>query len=251
MTFYFAYVGNKRNELKYIENILPDMTNIHIIVEPFGGSVVFSRYLFDKYHDKKYMIYDIDDDLVYFCNEFYKNDNNIINKSKELIQNTKTKDDFLKIINSIDRNKEDFLEKYLYYKTCYDLRAGLYPLKKGFPTYKGLLKNKDKINEFFMRNKYIKQDFKQTLEQYKNNKDSLIFIDPPYVNSKGNNCYNQSSIEWEYIYDFMNECKCKVILVVNDDFFMKIAFKKYKVFSYEKKYEMSKMTTKHNIFYNY
>ena len=48
MDFYFPWFGNKRKELdKFI--LLVNIDKYDTIVEPFGGSLSFSRYIFDKY----------------------------------------------------------------------------------------------------------------------------------------------------------------------------------------------------------
>ena len=58
MTFYFSYAGNKRNELKYIEELI-NLDLYDNIVEPFGGSCSFSRYIYEKDNSKKFYISDI------------------------------------------------------------------------------------------------------------------------------------------------------------------------------------------------
>lgn len=71
MDFYFPWFGNKRKELdKFIGLINVDKYDT--IVEPFGGSLSFSRYIFDS-----------DDKLTRFCNSFYKQKEEVIDAVKK------------------------------------------------------------------------------------------------------------------------------------------------------------------------
>lgn len=82
MDFYFPWFGNKRKELdKFIGLINVDKYDT--IVEPFGGSLSFSRYIFDKYPNKKLLISDSDDKLTRFCNSFYKQKEEVIDAVKK------------------------------------------------------------------------------------------------------------------------------------------------------------------------
>jgi hypothetical protein len=49
--FFFSYVGNKREEVEHIYNLL-DLNNINTIVEPFCGSCAVSYYIWSQNKDK-------------------------------------------------------------------------------------------------------------------------------------------------------------------------------------------------------
>lgn len=57
---------------------------------------------------------------------------------------------------------------------------------------------------------------------------------------------------WADIYDLIRNSKCKVILLVNDNFFMLQVFKDFLYKSYDKKYQNhNARKTTHNIFCNF
>jgi len=251
MTFYFAYSGNKKDELKEILKN-QSVEQFKKIIEPFGGSIAFSRNIFSKYPDKEYIISDNDKQLIYFCNNFYKNDDEIINEALKKIDEIKeTKEKYNNYIhNEPTKETKEWIIWYLLYRTYYSLRLGLYPIKRSPPNYTQLKKVKKEINNFFEKNHYNYDDYKNVINKYKNDEDALIFLDPPYINS--DNCfYNEPQIDWEFLMNFFNDCKCKFILVVNNDFFMKLAFKKWFKYEYSKIYLMSKKEVKHCVFSNY
>lgn len=260
MNFYFPYSGSKRNEIKNIIELI-NLDLYDTIIEPFGGSVAFSRYLFNINKNKKYIICDINDELIFFCNNFYKNKINVIEDCKKKVIECDNKikyDEYIK--NSINIDNKDFLIYYLFKRKNYSIRVGLYPdNKKKIKLYK--YDEKTKLCDIFFENVHYEiQDYKITMEKYKNNSKSLIFIDPPYINSC-NELYCNQNIKknelnkvmeniWKYIYDFFNECKCNFIMIVNDNFFMKILFNKWFYKEYSKKYESTKKEVKHCIYTN-
>ena len=63
--FFYPYVGNKREEVEHIYNLL-DLNNIDTIVEPFCGSCAVSYYLWTQNKDKKYkyILNDLDGNLI-------------------------------------------------------------------------------------------------------------------------------------------------------------------------------------------
>lgn len=254
MEFYFSHLGNKRKELDYIFKFV-DISKYSIIVEPFGGTCVFSRkyYEMTKKNNKKvkFIINDNDKDLSFFCNNFYKNDDKIINDALEEIKKINNdKNKYLEFIkNKPLLNDDKFLKWYLIYRTYYTLRHGMFPNERKPPKYINLKKNKKEINEFFKNTFYNNDDFKKHLEKYKNNEKALIFLDPPYIESC-NDLYKNPTIDWEYLYNFFNSCKCRFIMVVNYNFFMRLAFKDYYKEIYGKKYEMSKRNDTHAIYSN-
>jgi 16S rRNA G966 N2-methylase RsmD len=269
-TFYFPYSGNKRNELIYLNDLLEDV-DYKKIVEPFGGSCAFSIDQYSKNNNLECYISDINKELTMFCNNFYKFDLLIINNTLEDIAKIKNKEEYndhilkIKKYNNVDETKEDevlnFCSGLLFYKTYYYKRPGLYPIEGRAPQYKNLLKNKERLNLFYKKFKYVNQDFKIYMEMFKDDENALIFLDPPYVASDNSAYTNEAGFNkidirktfqecWGYLHNYFENCKCKFILVVNDNFFMDIAFKKYYYKSYDKLYQQSKYNCKHNIYTN-
>lgn len=259
--FYFSYPGNKRNEIKNLDNLLNNVKYTKV-VEPFGGSCAFSISEYLKNKELEIYISDIDDELTSFCNNFYKHDEMIMNNVLNFVSNIKNKEEYdrfyKKFCNKIDQsNIVDFCSYYLFKRTCYDIRHGLYYSNKKI-TLNSLKKNKDYLNEFFKNHTYNCVDYKTIFEQFKNDEDSLLFLDPPYINS---NCdlyygFNNQHINveelWESIYHLLDTCKCKVILIVNNNFFMRKTFEKWLYTSYDKKYgNHNSKKTIHNVFCNF
>ena len=243
MTFYFAYAGNKRKELEEINKYV-DLTRYDTIIEPFGGTCSLSRYLYEKDRTKKYLISDNNIHLINFCNNFRKDSDTIINDTLAKMETITTKDEYNTYIRS---NDKDDLIYYLIRATWYSLRPGLYSERR--PKYKDLKKNSVNINEFFENNEYLYKDYKEQLELYKNDERSLIFLDPPYIVSC-NDLYDCPTIDWEYLYNWTKSCKCKFIIIVNDNIFMQLLFKEFMKESNIKTYQMTKKKVKHNIYSN-
>ena len=61
-----------------------------------------------------------------------------------------------------------------------------------FPTTKKIISNpkSDKWIDFFNISKITYHDWKEIMEEYKDNEKAFIYLDPPYLNSFNNN-YNQ------------------------------------------------------------
>jgi hypothetical protein len=256
--FYFAYAGNKRSEIKEYQNLLNSI-KYKTVVEPFGGSCAFSISEYNKNKNINICISDIDTELILFCNEFYKYDDKIIKNVLDIIKNISSKSDYdifykKSISKILAENIEDFLTYYLFKKVCYRIRPGLYYMND-IPKLKNVIKYKDELNIFFKNNKYIESNYKLIFDKYKDDEEALIFLDPPYINSDcsfydkfDSNFFNNL---WEDIYNLLENGKCKIILVVNDNFFMKKCYNKWFYNCYYKRYShhTAKQTT-HNIFTN-
>ena len=118
-TFYFSYAGNKRNEIKNFTELI-DIDLYDKFIEPFGGTLAFSRYIYKLNPNKKFYVSDINKELIYFCNNFYKDNENILNKTKEIVNNIKNKEEFNNYYNKKTTiNDDDFLTYYLFKKTYF------------------------------------------------------------------------------------------------------------------------------------
>ena len=254
MDFYIPFQGNKRKEIKEFINYF-NIDDYDNIIEPFGGSLAFSRYVYNIIDiDKKlkYYISDLNVELIYFCNNFYKDKENIINETIKDINNINNKVDYdiyFKNIKNI--NDDDFLKYYLFKNKYYLIRPGLYPTNKRKPKFKDYNKKTLSTDEFFKNNEYKLLDFKIQLDKFKDDERSFLFLDPPYINSD-NSFYKfkDGTNLWEYLYNYLNSCKCKFLLIVNDDIFMKLTFKNFYKGEYKKTYENTKNKCNHIIFSN-
>jgi len=256
--FYFSYAGNKRAELKELDDLLSNI-KYKKVVEPFGGSLAFTIDQYYKNKDLQFFPSDIDNELTLFCNNFYKYDNDVIKNVLEIIKNISNKEEYdiiykKSILNIKDENINDFLKYYLFKKTAYAIHPGLYYLNRP-PKLSNVLKFKDKLNEFFKNNTYINSHYKYIFERFKDDEDALLFLDPPYVNSECSfyDKFDDTDFSnlWEDICNMLENAKCKIILIVNDNYFMKKCYNKWFYKNYEKKYcYQSSRKTSHNIFTN-
>ncbi len=62
--FIFPYAGNKRNEFKYLNNVIDDIDNYDTIIEPFCGSSAISFNMWLKYPNKNFILNDNDKELI-------------------------------------------------------------------------------------------------------------------------------------------------------------------------------------------
>jgi site-specific DNA-adenine methylase len=259
--FIISYPGNKRNEVQNVEFIhdIKNLKNIKTICEPFAGTAAFSYYLSTLYPKKfKYILNDIDSNLI----ELYKTI-----KNEELIQiindemNIKI-NNFNKYDNDKDRGeyyktiiKEKTFISWLFLHKIYNIRPGFYPLivrvkqvKKfdltEFPIY-NFIKNEDV--------EILNGDGIKLLKDNINNKSFLYFIDPPYL-CVANQFYDFYNCN---IYEYFNEndikkFKSKLILILENNWIIKLLFKKYISTgkTYAKTYQKSKNKTEHIIIMN-
>jgi hypothetical protein len=132
--FFYPYVGNKREEVEHIYNLL-DLNNINTIVEPFCGSCAVSYYIWSQNKDKnyKYILNDLDSNLINLLksirNGEYKDIENEVNKMREEIleyQNNmiEAKTIYLKHV------KSGKLSGYILGHKYYKLRSFCFPLNE-------------------------------------------------------------------------------------------------------------------------
>lgn len=260
MNFYFSYTGNKRTEFKYIEKYLKE-TDYKTFVEPFCGSCSTSllNYYKNNKKDIQYVLNDIDKIHMSFL-ESVKKDGNInkyIDFCNEHIKDI-TKDKHNKIILKYKENKDDLL-LHFYYNKVYSFRKGMYDDRRK----RNLLElNKfDKLNNFFCLDtvKLFNIDFMEIMEKYKDDEKAFLYFDPPYLDSFNSfyvgyekrdyeniknlklKCKDQTKMYID-IFNFLEECKCSVIMIINGNAINKHIFKKYTVETYLKSYSYTHKT---------
>ena len=241
--FMIPYFGNKRKEVELIYNEIKDKINdIEFIVEPFCGSCALSYYISLK-HPNKYT--------------YILNDNNhqlieLINISKDEAKMSKFKDDLLKIYDNVYNDKKKYLEvvkkakegdyiSFVFINKYYQIRPGIFPTEDR--RSKSSLENIDKCNflNFIRTEKTLtsNKDAVEIYDLYKNNNNTLIFLDPPYLQTC-NDFYLDSSINiYEYLfYNNIKKEKALICLCINDIWITKLLFKDIiNTKSYDKTYE--------------
>lgn len=252
--FYYSYYGNKRTEYKYIKNLVEN-TNFKLFVEPFCGtcSTSYNVFLFNK--DIKFHINDSDKMHIRFLEDIKLNGHA---KYFNLVREMDISPEFHKHMIENYKKYPNNLLFYFYYNKVYDIRKGLYPARgikfkemKSYIIYDSLFKI-SKITDL---------DYMEILEIYRDNKDALLYLDPPYFDScnvtysqynKNNNTNYVTDNTGIYIniINFMRSCKCYFIMIINDNAIMRYIFKDFIVMDYNKMYSQTKKKTKHIIISN-
>lgn len=246
--FIIPYSGNKREEVEILyDNIKDKINKIDYIIEPYCGSCAMSYYISLKHPNKyKYILNDNNKFLIELLNIMKDENkyNDFINKINNIISLIIDKESYKKY-----SDKECF-EGWFIGNKIYNIRPFLYPQGK-------------KINQIakqapiidFLRNEDItilNQDGNELYNEYKNNKKTLILLDPPYMMTN-NTFYKQPTFE---IYETLStdnimKLKSKICLMLNDNYINRLIFKKCKLIDYDKKYQTTKKDIKHILISNF
>lgn len=252
--FFIPYAGNKRTEVEELyKSIEHKINDIKTIIEPFCGSCAFSYYIWTKHPELpiKYILNDNNKFIIELMkiskneNEFNKLSNSLI----KLHEETDSKEKY----NAIFKKSNDDLISYIYVNKIYSIRAGLYPTNKVFkPECWDNFKNA-KIVEF-LRNTDVELsniDALEVYEKYKNDKKSLIFLDPPYLSCE-NRWYKSPTVNiYEYLHENdIDKQKAMIVLCLENIWIIKLLFNKKKSITYDKLYQTSKKKTEHIIILN-
>jgi DNA adenine methylase len=222
--------GGKSRELK---RIIPLVPKYDTYIEPFlGGGALFFELM-----PQTAIINDINPTLMNFW-YLVKND---VNYLKTYIKNTQdTAEYYYQLRNEFNNknlSKKDMACAFYYFnRTGFN---GLWRVNsKG--EYNVAYDNINKrdlnilMNECIENSKVLEKatlysdDFRNIIEKYKNDDNAFIFLDPPYLNCK--NMYTKSQeFLWiyEYIMNYLEECKCKVMLITKADDILIDMFKNF------------------------
>lgn len=276
--FPIKYLGNKRTEFKEIIKYV-DLNGVKTIVEPFAGTAYVSYKISTLYPKQfKYHINDLNDMTYQFyetfkdknkCEEINKNVNKYINEYNTILE--KISDEDMKNYKSFEL-KEYYKNKLNSYKENKDLSIFIFINKasRGFnvPNFRKVaIFDITKYGIYqFINNEDVtitKLDGVEIVDEYKDNKEALIFCDPPYLLSANdfymNSYKNKRDTEKKIflnIYQYfninnINEMKAKLLIVVEDSWIIDLLFKDYQRFKYDKIYQINKTKTKHTIIINY
>lgn len=249
--FFIPYYGNKRQEVEKIYDIIKaKLVNVDYIIEPFCGSAALSYYI-SLLHPGKY--------------RYVLNDNNeILVELYKLAQDEekwdKYIDDVIVLYNTIN-TKEDYQrivkmntkEGYMIKHKIYAIRPGLFPAGKIYG--KDYLDNMKKapILDFLRRENVIItcDDAIKIVNVYKEHEKSLLFLDPPYIDSDNTWYKAPTTNVYEYLYDNdISKMKSYIVLCLQNNWIIKLLFKGKNNITYDKRYETTHKSTTHIIIDN-
>lgn len=171
------------------------------------------------------------------------------NDINKLIQGINNKEEYLKIV------KEKNLYGWFIKNKIYYIRPGLYPINKNYKNKLILLSNYGIYNFFKDENiTFYCDDGLDIYKKYKNDKENLIFLDPPYM-SLCNSFYKSSITSiYEYLYNnnIQND-KAKIFIILENSWIIKLLYNNNdnKFITYDKKYRnQDKKKTTHIIVTN-
>lgn len=261
--FIIDYKGNKRNEYKYLEPFL-DFKGIKNIIEPFCGSSAISFQIWLKNPHLNFYLSDINTNLIniyYLLKEYDINE--IIDNLNVLKRKYNKPEHYKKFVKSLDENDIHPLH-YIYLRKI----AGRFRDFAGTMNYRHHNNKTDfkpptetqlKFIDFIKSPNVhiIKADWFVLFNKYKNNKNSIIILDPPYINSdnsfynsKDKNIYDDSVYRYFYK-NKITSFKSNIFVILelikeNNDIFGEENIIK----TYDKRYGLTYKKTKHVIYSN-
>ena len=125
-------------------------------------------------------------------------------------------------------------------KGGFNVGYGYYPND----TYKNLT---DEFIPILKRTEICNKDYKEIIDNYKNNSEAFIFFDPPYLDCDTLYTSSQKFENiYKYIYEFMRECECKTMLVVKENQYILDTFGDFVRVKYGKNYKCNAKSDKEN-----
>ena len=252
-TILLSCFGNKKNEYKkYLkEIILNNLNKDDIFVEPFCGTGIISYNLFNSNKIKTH-INDIDNFRIKFYNDC-KDINYIIDVNNN-IESIKNKEDYIKFVDKKNINND--YQSYIYSKLISAYRPGLFDSSRKKKLIN--LNWSDFLNNTIITN----NNFEEIMELYKDNEKCFIYLDPPYLSSfnssyknydEGYNDENKKIDNTEIyikILNYFKNCKCKILMSINNTALMSYIFKDYIKQNYDLAYNFSHKNKDGSIYKN-
>lgn len=252
----FSYTGNKRREVKDFMPLFN--TDTKNIVEPFcgSGSISFGIY---KLHGSKYNYYLNDnDEELYKIFELLKTVSveEIETQVNKLLLNMNSKEEFKELHKTYKQDNDIY--KYILLKKYSVLgRLGFTDDRFVGKVFKFTKLNKEFAEFLKLPNVFITcEDWFDIFERHKNNPESSLIFDPPYLMSC-NNFYIDLNSKSSYsnVYEFMyynkiNSFPCKIYIILCHNWIIDMLFKDFIKCKYDKMYDLSKKIVSHVIITN-
>ncbi len=229
--------------------ILSNIPNFSKYIEPFvGGGAVFWT-LKNHFQDKQYHINDVNQYLINFYKQLRDTyDNLVVNLSNH----KNTKDYYLQQRELINQNKNPNCVGmastfYFINKTCF---SGKWQVNKdgmmtnGYANYpdsrwRTWSEIKPLYHKLMQNAKITCLDFKDILEQYKDDDGAFIFLDPPYSDLKSMYVDSVDFAEmFETISQHLKNSKAKILMILGDGDLEREMFSDYITEDYVYNYEL-------------
>jgi len=216
-TIPFQRIGGKRRLFKEIEKVIPKHNTY---IEPFvGGGAVF----FLKEKAKNNIINDLETSLI----DDYKNilkigKNDDLSDLKRLDSHDEIKD---WIENTKSTPVNDFIKSVYKRNSRFGGKStGKFYGKRINPFYK--IQQLPSAQYKLTDTTILSQSYQSVIEKY-DKKDSFIFLDPPYEESKG--LYENWSIDYKEMANILKNVKGKFLLTINDSHNIRKIFSSFKI----------------------
>ena len=148
------------------------------------------------------------------------------------------------------QSKEQDIYQYIYFNKFNGLgKVGLYRECK----FKDFTKQQYKFFEFIKTANiiFMNNDWYDVFKDYSNDDKALFFIDPPYLLSYNMFYQNFNTNVYEFFSNNdIKQIKAKLILILENNWLIKLLFKNEKSFIYAKEYQVSRKKTSHIIISN-
>ncbi len=214
------WTGSKRSISNDIIKYFPK--KIKIYYEPFvgGGSVFFNLLKNKLYNVDSYIISDINKSLIDFYNLVQQNPFKIIQSYYEHWKIFNKDMNYYYVQREIYNKTKDPLIFYFLTRTCYNGTIR-YNSKNEFNTSvhihrKGMTPDKVEKNIIFYNNLMRNKDIQFICDSYLNifpkNKQDIIYLDPPYTNSKA---LYFGNIDIDNLFNWIRNLKCSWFLNLN------------------------------------
>lgn len=259
--FILNYTGGKYKESKELDDLKIDYEKYDTIIEPFGGTFGFSRYLFYdlKHTHLNFIVCDSNIDLIDFYNYLkdliIKNEHEAFFKRytsevKKLFENCKyEKENKKSLLNT--KKVKIFLQKQKYEKNFKFLIEHNH-IDNCICACVAAYKNNAAFTEIFKQTTFLKKKFEELPEEILNNKKNLVYLDPPYLNTD-NTTYDiqfNLNIIFEKIENLLKNGN--VLFIHQYNFLISRAFSFAQSLTYQKRYNTkTKKKVGHICFYNF